>query len=145
MKFSCDRHQLLLNFDNLFLLWSIKRHLSPFTCCFICYVYHMLYWCSRLEENPCAQAVDLRWKVAPARPFCRPRCAHGFLINIERTWHIIDSQRDPELVSFMMFSLKWSVLCLLTHHVPCAAFKSRYNENRPFYTILNSINTHIIR
>ena len=79
-------------------------------------------------------------KSSPCATLCRPRCIHGFSINIcitnacddcycisdvsvicvilgkinyyyyyyniERTWHVIDSKRDPKLVSFMMFSLK---------------------------------------
>ena len=73
-------------------------------------------WCSRLKENPCAQAGDLRWKVAPARP------AHGFLINIERTWHIIDSQQGPrinvihdvfvEMISFAPFDTSRAMCCI---------------------------------
>ena len=36
-------------------------------------------------------------KSSPCATLCRPRCAHGFLINIERTWHIIDSQQAPRI------------------------------------------------
>ena len=52
-------------------------------------------------------------KSSPCATLCRPRCAHGFLINIERTWHIIDSQQGPwisvihdvfvEMISFAPF------------------------------------------
>ena len=104
-------------------------HVASYAMYIICY---MMFKIGR--ESLCASG----WfalKSSPCATLCRPRCAHGFFINIERTWHIIDSERDPELVSFMMFSLKWLVLMislshicmrLLTHHVPCAAFKSLY-------------------
>ena len=75
---------------------------------------YILYaiWCSRLEENPCTQAGDLCLKSSPCATLCRPRCVHGFLLNIEQIWHIIDSKRDPEWVSFTIFLLKWLVLMI---------------------------------
>ena len=57
-------------------------------------MYIICYMTFKIERESLCASGWFALKSSPCATLCRPRCAHGFLINIERTWHIIDSQRD---------------------------------------------------